>query len=112
MEQDEKEPLAHPDLRCSDPNLPTPGKSIAGIDGCKRGWVMVRRDEEGRFNKHVVKALDNLPKTDIVLIDIPIGLPDSGRRDCDLEARRMLGSMRGRSGVHRRAATAAVDEEP
>ena len=97
MGQKEEVPLAPPDLRCPDPKLPTPGQSIAGVDGCKRGWVMVRRDEEGRFEKRVVRALDDLPPTDFVLIDIPIGLPDSGRRDCDLEARTKLESKRGRS---------------
>ncbi len=84
-------------LCSSDLKLPTPDKSIAGVDGCKRGWVMVRRDEEGRFTRRVFEALRNLPKTDFVLIDIPIGLPARGRRDCDLEARRILGGMRGRS---------------
>lgn len=95
--QSEKEPLARLGLPCSEPKLPTPGQSIAGVDGCKCGWVMVRRDEEGQFDKQVFKVLDELPKTDFVLIDIPIGLPDSGRRDCDVEARNMLGSKRGRS---------------
>ena len=52
---------------------------------------MVRRDEEGRFDWQVCGTLAELPKTGIVLIDIPIGLPDRGRRRCDLEARTMLG---------------------
>lgn len=53
---------------------------------------MVRRDAEGRFAAPlVVAALDDLPETDMVVIDIPIGLPESGRRACDLEARRLLG---------------------
>ena len=95
--QNEEGPLASPGPQCSAPKLPTPGQSIAGVDGCKRGWVMVRRDENGRFEEEVFEALDELPATGVVLIDIPIGLPDSGRRDCDLEARRMLGSKRGRS---------------
>src|SRR3974390_1081754 len=30
------------------------------------------------------------------MIDMPIGLPDSGYRDCDLSARRMLGKARNR----------------
>ena len=81
----------------SEPKLLTPDKSIAGVDGCKRGWVMVRRDREGRLTRQVYEALHNLPKTDIVLIDIPIGLPARGWRACDLEAKRMLGGMRGRS---------------
>ena len=52
--QNEEVPLAPPDLRCLDPKLPTPGQSIAGVDGCKRGWVMVRRDEAGQFDEPVI----------------------------------------------------------
>ena len=97
MGQNECERLVQLDSPCTDPRLPTPGRSIAGIDGCKRGWVMVRRDDEGQFEKLIVGALYDLPPTDFLLIDIPIGLPDSGRRNCDVIARRVLGSKRGRS---------------
>jgi len=59
---------------------------------------MVRRDERGRFGKPViVKSLDDLPQVGMVLIDIPIGLPERGRRACDLAARKELGPQRGRS---------------
>jgi len=72
--------------------LSTPGVSIGGVDGCKGGWVMVRRDGQGRFDPPAVAAtLAELPPTDFVVIDIPIGLPDSGRRTCDRAARGLLG---------------------
>lgn len=72
--------------------LQTCGKSVAGIDGCKAGWVMVRRDERGCFGTPlVVQTVGTLPKADMTLIDIPIGLPESGTRDCDLAARDRLG---------------------
>ena len=77
------------------PSLPTPGRSVAGVDGCRAGWVAVRRDPAGRFAApFVVASLDDLPETDMVVIDIPIGLPESGRRACDLEARAILGKRR------------------
>ena len=95
MSQDEETPWGPRSRPLQDSRLLTPGRSIAGVDGCKKGWVMVRRDEQGRFDSPVVrKCLDELPWTDVVLIDIPIGLPDSGRRDCDLAARSMLGPRR------------------
>ena len=76
-------------------NLLTPGQSVGGVDGCKAGWVMVRRDESGHFEAPVVVAtLDDLKLPNLVVIDIPIGLPDSGRRECDLAARKMLGPRR------------------
>ncbi len=84
--------------------LPSPGLSVAGIDGCRAGWVVVRRDGTGRFEAPlVVAALDDLPATDMIVIDIPIGLPESGRRACDLEARAMLGKRRSSvfTGVRR-----------
>ena len=89
--------MTRTDLRCQDSKLLTPGQSVAGVDGCKGGWVMVRRDERGRFSRRVVRSLDELPDTGFVLIDIPIGLPVSGRRNCDREARKVLGPKRGRS---------------
>ena len=55
---------------------------------------MVRRTDTGRFDEPVVaESLDDLPltDTDIVIIDVPIGLPETGRRACDLEARTRLG---------------------
>ena len=74
---------------------------------------MVRRDEEGRFDWQVFSALAKLPKTGIVLIDIPIGLPDGGRRRCDLEARTMLGRrwMTVFTGVRRPLLSMASWEE-
>ena len=59
---------------------------------------MLRRDEEGRFDEPVIAgSLDDLSPADTVLVDIPIGLPDSGRRECDLAARKLLGPRRGTS---------------
>ena len=75
--------------------LLTPGRSVAGIDGCKAGWVVVRRDENGQFEPPVaVATLDGLPPANLAVIDIPIGLPDSGRRACDLAARERLRAPR------------------
>ena len=94
--------------------LPSPGLSVAGIDGCRAGWVMVRRDATGRFEPPlVVASLDDLPATDMVVIDIPIGLPESGRRACDLEARAMLGKRRSSvfTGVRRPLLAIATYEE-
>lgn len=85
-------------------SLPTPGLSVAGIDGCKAGWVMIRRRADGQFDDPIIEAaLETLPATDFVVIDIPIGLPDSGKRACDLEAKSLLGPRRSSvfTGVRR-----------
>lgn len=69
--------------------------AVVGLDGCKNGWVAVHIDGRTR-TLHFLKAtdcasaLDALPFTRAA-IDMPIGLPERGYRDCDIEARKLLG---------------------
>jgi predicted RNase H-like nuclease len=65
---------------------------VLGVDGCRGGWVGALLDDDA------VTWL-RLPDVDAVLsvgadavgIDMPIGLPPRGRRECDLLAKRLLG---------------------
>lgn len=73
---------------------------LAGIDGYKKGWVAAI---EVRAGATVVRAypdftsiLDDETLT-LITIDIPIGLLDHGARICDVEARHLLGRIRGSS---------------
>ena len=74
-----------------------------GIDGCKDGWFCVSLNDNGDWSYRVIpnaKSLDEyVGHADSVLIDIPIGLHDSGteERQCDKEARRMLTPKRSSS---------------
>jgi predicted RNase H-like nuclease len=64
------------------------------VDGCRAGWVVAL---DGRTPEVVVVPTfdDVLALTDgIIAVDMPIGLPDAGRRACDTEARRRLGPRR------------------
>jgi predicted RNase H-like nuclease len=75
---------------------------LAGIDGCKAGWICASRNTstgELRFDLMAsAAALLDLPHhPEVLCIDIPIGLPDCGGRECDREARRLLGRPRGSS---------------
>lgn len=68
---------------------------IAGIDGCRNGWIVVLGDPlHDRWRRLHFTTIDELadlePRPDLVLIDIPIGLPDAGPRDCDRAARKLL----------------------
>lgn len=65
----------------SGPNTP----SAVGIDGCRGGWLVARRDG--------VAVIDRLRLDDhaITAIDMPIGLPVETPRACDSLARRFLG---------------------
>lgn len=66
--------------------------TVLGVDGCRGGWVGALLDDDA------VTWL-RLPDVDAVLsvgadavgIDMPIGLPRRGRRECDLLAKRLLG---------------------
>ena len=62
-----------------------------GLDGFAKGWVAVLLDggiSELSFHPDIADALRR--PFDRVGIDIPIGMPDDGRRDCDLLAREKL----------------------
>lgn len=75
---------------------------VAGVDGCRRGWVVAvgRLDGRGPPTVSVVGWFGDLvagiERGDLVAVavDIPIGLPDRGPRSCDVEARRRLGPRR------------------
>jgi predicted RNase H-like nuclease len=74
---------------------------VAGVDGCRAGWV--------RFAVEVPSLMNSVSVVDVVAIirsrpadlaclaiDIPIGLVD-GSRCCDKAARKLLGQPRGTS---------------
>lgn len=68
-----------------------------GIDGCRTGWIAVVLGEAdiGVFHLPTIDALSEfVPDPTGIGIDIPIGLPDVGRRSADVEARLFLGSRR------------------
>jgi predicted RNase H-like nuclease len=64
-----------------------------GVAGCKGGWFFFGIDEE-RVTSGVVPTLEDLlervPRDAIVLVDIPIGLPEARARGCDASARSVL----------------------
>ena len=74
-----------------------------GVDGCKDGWFCVSLGEDGDWSYRVftdAKSLaDDARHASSVLIDIPVGLLDSGteERQCDREARRLLTPKRSSS---------------
>ena len=74
---------------------------FVGVDGCKAGWFSVGLGPSS-FETKVFCTFSNLldyyVDAKLILVDIPIGLPEGeGGRDCDREARKMLGRPRGSS---------------
>ena len=75
---------------------------VAGADACKAGWVCAAQETvSGTLRFAVVMEvrdlIELLPQPVILCIDIPIGLPDRGARECDRLARSVLGWPRRNS---------------
>jgi predicted RNase H-like nuclease len=75
---------------------------VCGVDGRKGGWVVITEDLDSKLiswrscdTAH--ELIYHEPKPEIIAIDIPIGLLEHGWRECDLEARRLLGPGRASS---------------
>ena len=70
---------------------------FVGVDGCPYGWFSVGFSLNGDFEVKAFRTFKELltyyQAAELVLVDIPIGLPeDSQRRKCDGEARDRLGA--------------------
>ena len=67
---------------------------FVGVDGCRKGWITsaVRKHRiiEIGFSESIQSLWRKHRNADLILIDIPIGLPRKTSRACDLEARRFL----------------------
>lgn len=74
--------------------------TLAGIDGCPAGWVAAIQEDtevELRLASCLKDLVADLPARSLLAIDMPIGLPEAGPRECDVLARRRLGAARGAS---------------
>jgi len=90
---------------------------VAGVDGCRGGWIAVLLDTSGKHPPRVriatafadIPAFAELPA--IIAVDMPIGLPDRQQgagRACEIAVRRLLGPRQ--SSVFSIPARAAVME--
>ena len=65
-----------------------------GIDACRKGWFAVLMGPSNRWRIEIFSSIGDLwnarQGNALILIDIPIGLPDNGKRRCDVEARKIL----------------------
>jgi predicted RNase H-like nuclease len=81
---------------------------VTGVDACRGGWVAVSLEVSGpvplprrpgwlvsvRVHRSLAQVLDDGPDRDVVGIDMPLGLLDSGWRTADRMARSLLGPRR------------------
>ena len=74
---------------------------FVGVDGCTGGWFSVGLNGNG-YELNVFPTFGELltcySKARLILVDIPIGLPNGAdRRHCEVEARGHLGNPRNTS---------------
>lgn len=74
-------------------------KYVCGIDGFKKQWFAVTKElATGHLDWQVLPnfqgIVDNIDDYSVIAIDIPIGLPERGPRNCDIEARKLLGARK------------------
>ena len=89
-----------------------PSKFV-GVDGCPYGWFSVGFDDSGGYEFEMFPKFDKLvthyANARLILVDIPIGLPEGqARRECDHEARMKIGPRR--SSVFRTPTRQTVEQ--
>jgi predicted RNase H-like nuclease len=91
------------------------GCRVLGVDGCKAGWVGVVLSDCAAL-ACFASAIGDLAEQasaaeplDVVTVDMPIGLPDAGRRRADVLARQLAGPRR--ASVFMTPVRAALAEE-
>ncbi|MCH8064863.1 MAG: DUF429 domain-containing protein [Chloroflexi bacterium] len=74
---------------------------VAGVDGCKGGWLLVRADATGQLRIEDVSIISTFreliaatAECAAIAVDIPIGLPTNEPRAADGEARKAIGPRR------------------
>ncbi len=74
--------------------------TVAGVDGCRAGWVCVLRQVEPPFQERAFLAtcfdeiLAHSAAPSVIAVDIPIGFPEritGAGRECDCAVRKLLG---------------------
>jgi predicted RNase H-like nuclease len=74
--------------------------TVAGVDGCRAGWICVLRQAEPPFDERAFLArcfddiLNHPAQPSVIAVDIPIGFPEritGAGRECDCTVRKLLG---------------------
>ncbi|SRR5581483_1114329 len=70
---------------------------VLGVDACKSGWAGIVLSD-GAVDLYFATVIGDLAEQaaaggplDVIAIDMPIGLPDAGRRQADMLARKLAG---------------------
>jgi predicted RNase H-like nuclease len=75
------------------------GWRVLGVDACKSGWIGIALSE-GAVSAYAAAEIGGLVEEAaavgplaVIAVDIPIGLPDTGRRQADILARKAVGPL-------------------
>lgn len=88
-----------------DPNVFVAGRSstcmtsFVGVDWGSNGWITAVRTTDGwsaRLHPSIQSVWHHHHEAELILVDIPIGIPESGRRRCDEAAKNFLRGQQGR----------------
>jgi predicted RNase H-like nuclease len=88
---------------------------VLGVDACKGGWAGIALSD-GLVEPYFATAISDLAEQaggggplDLIAVDMPIGLPDAGRRRADVLARELAGPRR--ASVFMTPVRSALQEE-
>lgn len=79
--------------------MKTAKRRVAGVDGCRAGWALALRDgSSAPFGIEIIDSFEAVVAragpAAMLIVDMPIGLAEGGRRICEREARALLGPRR------------------
>ncbi len=65
---------------------------VAGIDGCRSGWLVVETDAKLKWQSCKIVPDWNAiaSEAEVLAVDMPIGISGNGVRQCEVEARSVL----------------------
>lgn len=81
--------------------MPQPDRSrpVLGVDSTRSGWLGALLEASGHGTPHLIAAsslpelLEQAGDVAVVAVTVPLGLPDQGRREADVQTRRFLGDQ-------------------
>jgi len=73
---------------------------VLGVDGCRAGWIAAKLNlSGGALTVSIVKSFSDIlaepgAGAAMIIVDMPIGLAEHGKRACEIEARKLLKPLR------------------
>lgn len=75
--------------------------TVLGLDACRGGWVAIAIDSQGFIDAFTSPSVADAARiglerwdAKVLVADTPVGLPDAGPRQADIQARKFIGPRR------------------